>query len=167
MMQQRRYAKRPGVLAVILVFGTFALTFVGPAGQARGLGPKPSDVAAAGAGIFALPEVAKADSEVLSAFLGTSDGSAGEPWPDTDTLYQKQEGSYIKWGFEQQAFAVVFFVLFPFGTLYLIFSGRLGWWNYDESGKEYTAEEYRKMNNVEKPTWGRFPWELESDLYKK
>ncbi|CAE7941110.1 unnamed protein product [Symbiodinium necroappetens] len=126
----------------------------GRSGEARGLGPKPSDVAAAGAGIFALPEVAKADSEVLSAFLGTSDGSAGE-------------GSYIKWGFEQQAFAVVFFVLFPFGTLYLIFSGRLGWWNYDESGKEYTAEEYRKMNNVEKPTWGRFPWELESDLYKK
>ena len=29
------------------------------------------------------------------------------------------------------------------------------------------SKEYRKANNVEKPTWGRFPWELESDLYKK
>ncbi|CAJ1359949.1 unnamed protein product [Effrenium voratum] len=51
------------------------------------------------------------------------------------------EGGYVKWGQEQQMFAFVFFVLFPFGTLYLIFSGRLGWWNYDESGRELNAEE--------------------------
>ena len=28
-------------------------------------------------------------------------------------------------------------------------------------------QEYKKANKVDKPTWGRFPWELESDLYKK
>ena len=28
-------------------------------------------------------------------------------------------------------------------------------------------QEYKKANKVDKPTWGRFPWELDSDLYKK
>lgn len=73
----------------------------------------------------------------------------------------------MKWGLEQQIFAAVFFVIFPFGVLYLLFSGRFGWWNYGLDGKELTAEEYKKANKVDKPTWGRFPWELEGDLYKK
>lgn len=77
------------------------------------------------------------------------------------------EGGYVKWGLEQQTFAAVFFVIFPFGVLYLLFSGRFGWWNYGLDGKELTAEEYKKANKVDKPTWGRFPWELEGDLYKK
>ncbi|CAL1158487.1 unnamed protein product, partial [Cladocopium goreaui] len=71
------------------------------------------------------------------------------------------EGGYVKWGLEQQIFAAVFFVIFPFGVLYLLFSGRFGWWNYGLDGKELTAEEYKKANKVDKPTWGRFPWELE------
>ena len=76
-------------------------------------------------------------------------------------------GGYVKWGLEQQIFAAVFFVIFPFGVLYLLFSGRFGWWNYDFDGKELSAEEYKKANKVDKPTWGRFPWELDSDLYNK
>ena len=104
-------------------------------------------------------------------------------------------------------------MLFPFGTLYLIFSGRLGWWKLgsymadagplsgqhkfnatagisgtttrtarntprrrlDDLSRPWQPnkhcrlflQEYLKANKVEKPTWGRFPWELESDLYKK
>ncbi|CAE7731446.1 unnamed protein product [Symbiodinium pilosum] len=156
---RRKDRRRPGALVAALIFGTFAgqlaETFVAQRNEAQAKG-RTEAFHLAGAPILAMPQAAKAASEsgLAELFSGLSDSGDGE-------------GSYIKWGLSQQIFAAVFFVLFPFGTLYLIFSGRLGWWNYDEDGKELTAEEYRKANNAEKPTWGRFPWELESDLYKK
>ncbi|CAE8719700.1 unnamed protein product, partial [Polarella glacialis] len=61
----------------------------------------------------------------------------------------------IQWGPEQQLFAGTFFVIFPFGILYLLFSGRLGWWNYDADGKELTEEAYKKLNGIDKPKFGR------------